>query len=61
MSNLVTIKEFCQIYSVSESSVYRLLRLGLPSVKLIGLGRRIILDKASNWLQSQPRGVKVKA
>lgn len=50
--NLVTIQEFCQHCNVSRRSVFRLLKKGLPSIKAIGVGRRILLKEATQWLLS---------
>jgi len=50
--NLVTTEEFAASVDCSEASVFELLKLGLPSIKSRGLGRRILKDKATEWLIS---------
>jgi hypothetical protein len=48
--NLVTTEEFADHLDCSEASVFELLKLGLPSIKSLGIGRRILKDQALAWL-----------
>lgn len=47
---LLTILELTLIWNISQASVYRLLALGLPSIKEPGLGRRILKEQAEAWI-----------
>jgi hypothetical protein len=48
--NLVTTEEFAASVDCSEASVFELLKLGLPSIKSRGIGRRILKREATEWL-----------
>lgn len=48
--NLVTVAEFAHHVSIAESTVFELLKRGLPSTKTKGLGRRILRGQAEAWL-----------
>lgn len=48
--DLVTVREFAALVGCAESSVFELLRLGLPSFKSKHLGRRIKRTQALAWL-----------
>lgn len=47
---LVTVREFAALVGCAESSVFELLKLGLPSFKSKHLGRRIKKAQALAWL-----------
>lgn len=48
----LTVEETAVILNCSRRSVFNLLKKGLPSVKLPGLGRRVLGDKLDGWLLS---------
>ena len=48
--NLVTVAEFAAALDVAQSTVFELLKRGLPAVKTTGLGRRILRQQAEAWL-----------
>jgi hypothetical protein len=48
--NLVTAQEFAEHVGCSAASVHELVKLGLPSIKAPGLGRRILKEEAVAWL-----------
>lgn len=48
--NLLTVPEAATYFGVAQSTVFNLLNRGLPSIKTMGLGRRILRDKAEAWL-----------
>lgn len=48
--NLVTTGEFACAVNIAESTVFELLKRGLPSTKTKGLGRRILKEQAVAWL-----------
>ena len=50
--NLVTTREFAEVLDCAESSVFEMLKLGLPSIKSPKLGRRILKAEALAWLQA---------
>ena len=51
---LFTVTEFCEAYTVSKSTFYRLMRLGQgPVVKQIGNCKRIHVDAAEAWAVNQ--------
>jgi hypothetical protein len=50
--NLVTTREFADALDCAESSVFEMLKLGLPSIKSPKLGRRILKAEALAWLQA---------
>jgi len=50
--NLVTTREFAEALNCAESSVFEMLKLGLPSIKSPKLGRRILKSEALAWLQA---------
>jgi excisionase family DNA binding protein len=49
LSRLITPDDLAARWSICRAEVYRLLRQGLPSVK-IGRARRIPIDEAEAWL-----------
>jgi len=48
--NLITVAEFAAHIDCAESSVFELLKLGLPSIKSPKIGRRILKSQAEAWL-----------
>lgn len=48
--NLVTVEEFASYLAISPSSIWALIKLGLPSRKITGAGRRILKAQAEAWL-----------
>lgn len=48
--NLVTVEEFASLIAASPSSVWELIKLGLPSRKITKVGRRILKAQAEAWL-----------
>lgn len=48
-SKYLTIDELCVYWKISESTAFRLIKQGLPSVKVLG-SRRILRDAADRWL-----------
>jgi hypothetical protein len=48
--NLVTVEEFASAMDIAVSTVFELLKLGLPSIKSAGLGRRVLRQQAEAWL-----------
>jgi hypothetical protein len=48
--NLVSVAEFARHIDIAESTVFELLKRGLPSTKTKGLGRRILMEQAEAWL-----------
>ena len=50
--NLITTREFAEVVDCAESSVFEMLKLGLPSIKSPKLGRRILKTEALAWLQA---------
>lgn len=48
--NLVTVEEFASHLAISPSSIWELIKLGLPSRKIIKVGRRILKAQAEAWL-----------
>jgi hypothetical protein len=48
--NLITVAEFAAHIDCAKSSVWELLKLGLPSIKSPKLGRRILKSQAEAWL-----------
>ncbi len=48
--NLVTTREFAAFVNCAESSVFEMLKLGLPSIKSPKLGRLILRSEAEAWI-----------
>ncbi len=48
--NLVTTREFAEALDCAESSVFELIKLGLPSRLIPRIGRRILRTQAEAWL-----------
>ena len=48
--NLVTVDEFAVTLKLAPSSIFELLKLGLPSIKSPFVGRRILRAEAEAWL-----------
>ena len=48
--NLITVAEFAAHIDCAQSSVWELLKLGLPSIKSPKIGRRILKSQAEAWL-----------
>lgn len=48
--NLVTVKEFAQCVGCAESSVWELIKIGLPSRRIAKIGRRVLRAEAEAWL-----------
>lgn len=48
--NLVTVEEFASLIAASPSSIWELIKLGLPSRKIAKIGRRILKVQAEAWL-----------
>jgi hypothetical protein len=50
MINLMTVEAFAALIGISRTSVFAMLKNGLPSIKAPGVGRRIIRDQAEAWI-----------
>ena len=58
--NLVTVEEFAVYLHIAPSSVFELLKKGLPSIKSAHVGRRILKTQAEAWLIAGGADKKVK-
>jgi excisionase family DNA binding protein len=50
MTSFMTIEDFAKHLAVSQKTVHRLIRNGLPSL-LIGRSRRIKKEEAEKWIE----------
>jgi excisionase family DNA binding protein len=57
---LLTTKDLCKQLQLSERSIYRLIKQGLPSI-LLGRSRRFELDRVKTWLASFQMKAKAKS
>lgn len=57
---MLTVEEFAIYWNISKTTVYNLIKKGLPSIKKTGVGRRILKDQADQWLLSPKSNVPAK-
>jgi excisionase family DNA binding protein len=50
--NLLTVREAADYLKCSETSIFNLLKKGMPSIKVPGLGRRILKAECYQWFIS---------
>lgn len=49
-NNLMKIKDFAEYWQITERTVYRLIKKGLPCVKAPGVGTRVLRDQSDAFL-----------
>jgi len=58
---LLTVNQFVQLYSVSRSTLYRLLSAGELKSRKVGSRTYIATQDADDWINNLPSGVTEKA